>query len=94
MRDCLEENFPDAFEFSERRDQFDYIYSVDKLQPRARSSTASATISNRFLRPTTGGLNPSPGQSALRLGEMNQQWKQIIAQEGRTTRAWIKRGRR
>lgn len=83
MRDCLEENFPDAFEFSERRDQFDYIYSVDKLSSLSgKKLHGQAHHINRFLETYDWRFEPLTLDNLPYAFEMNQQWKQIIAQEG------------
>ena len=83
MRDCLEENFPDAFEFSERRDQFDYIYSVDKLSSLSgKKLHGKRNHINRFLETYDWRFEPLTLDNLPYAFERNQQWKQSIAQEG------------
>ena len=52
---------PTRLNLASAGDQFDYIYPVDKLQPLGQEAPRQAQpYQTGFLRPTTGGLNPSP----------------------------------
>lgn len=93
MRADLEAALPGKFEFSERRDQFDYIYSVDKLATLSgKKLHGKRNHINRFLDTYDWKFEPLTADNLPYAWEMNQAWKQIIAEEGEDNKSLDQEG--